>query len=831
MLGVTNQTIQQVNPTTLNLSTNQQSAQLLNGAASSNVSGISSTPYQTTTNSPTSTTNNITSSLLGGTSSSNSSNTGNTSTSNTYNGSSTSTDGTLGLTSSLLGNDSYNNTSENTGQTTSLVSPKNNSISSKTATQSAQQGNSNSFLKLPNTNSSSSGIQFGDTTPSSISNFDASSLGENASIPSSEDLLGTVDTSALNEYGDIGNVVGDYTPNAIDAAIPDSSTLLDTVDTSALDNLGVGAGEGASAASSATVSGLGDILGSVGGIAAPAGAGFLTGSLVGNAVGSPGGGALAGAASGAATGAAIGSILPGAGTAVGAVVGGLAGLVSGIIGGQHPTVGPDGNTSIQGWDSQTNSPKWVTGQDNGGSSSQSQQVAQSGWNDVTQILKNLGGTATGATGIDVGTFKGNFTVGNPGTGYTDSNNPTEKVSGNETANYFKNSNNAEAEFIAQQLNYIGQNGKATGLTQDQLNQLANISYQDVLDGKVPGMTATSPTNSSATQQNNTPSPTDYFAQGAKQYGTPLSTGGLPKDQGGFVEGEGGPTDDKVPARLSNTEFVIPSDVVHRLGNGDPHAGAKVLVALIDSVRGPDADKYDRPKNVEGVETPHMYLGGGLFTATGPSNAEANQEELSVGGQVWNNNNISTPTASTSKALSYASGGMHLNSASQDASYYQKGGMISSGGGGAWPNNNYAHGGEMLPNSDNLHAKMFSQGGMVEDNMENDTMTQPSLVKRHHNTSKHKAGYWAHGIAQDLGTENNAAHMYKKGGLVFDGSKPTRRGIFDQNAYAVGGAVSGANMKNNTGTAISPVGPETTYKNGGLIKRPSPRTPSNINYQP
>ena len=39
-----------------------------------------------------------------------------------------------------------------------------------------------------------------------------------------------------------------------------------------------------------------------------------------------------------------------------------------------------------------------------------------------------------------------------------------------------------------------------------------------------------------------------------------------------------------PARLADSEFVVPADVVSHLGNGSSDAGAKKLYAMMDRVR-------------------------------------------------------------------------------------------------------------------------------------------------------------------------------------------------------------------------------------------------------
>ena len=41
---------------------------------------------------------------------------------------------------------------------------------------------------------------------------------------------------------------------------------------------------------------------------------------------------------------------------------------------------------------------------------------------------------------------------------------------------------------------------------------------------------------------------------------------------------------KQPARLADSEFVVPADVVSHLGNGSSDAGAKKLYQMMDKVR-------------------------------------------------------------------------------------------------------------------------------------------------------------------------------------------------------------------------------------------------------
>lgn len=665
--------------------------------------------------------------------------------------------------------DTTDNATENTGTGTSLNSDKETSLNPTSANSMANGQSSSSLLNPSNIEGTAQKLYglLGNGTTSSSGTSGIVDTGLSSGVDGTgEGLVASVgDDGSASFGGDVVASIGDdgvtslssgVAPEAIGSTVGEAST-------------GVSSGLGSGLASGLETGGVGL-------------AGGLVGSEVGSLAGTPVGGGLSGAASGAATGALIGSVVPGVGTAIGAVVGGLAGLFSGVMSGQKPTVGPDGNTSIQGWNAQTNQPNFVNGQDNGGSSAQANTVATQGWDAVTSILKNLGGAPTGASGVNVGTFKGQYTVGNPGTGYIDKNNNTVNVGNNQTANSFQTGTNAEAEFITQQLNYIGQNGKATGLSQDQLNQLGQISYQDVLAGKIPGMSTSAASSTTPTTN------TDWGAIGAQKN----SAGVAGYDKGGFVEGEGGPRDDKVDAKLSNEEFVWPADVVDRLGGGDgsnsdPEAskrGARTLVALIDHIRGPDASKYGRPKNVEGVETPHFGLGGGMFMNT----------EFSQGGsvgQIDRPTNISSPTGFDSSDMGYGTGGL-IPRPGNNSNNFNRGGVILKG------TMAYADGG-MTPYPNNN----FHDGGLVRDNNENDTQQPRSAFHKHTKFQQRKSsGYDAHGIAQDLGMEGNYGHNYASGGFVIDkDNRPTRRGTF---------------AKDN-------------YKKGGLVKRPAPLTPPNATF--
>jgi hypothetical protein len=64
----------------------------------------------------------------------------------------------------------------------------------------------------------------------------------------------------------------------------------------------------------------------------------------------------------------------------------------------------------------------------------------------------------------------------------------------------------------------------------------------------------------------------------------FSEGGLSSMDNRYVEGEGDGTSDSVAAMLANGEFVIPADVVSKLGNGSNEAGAGVLDQFLVEIR-------------------------------------------------------------------------------------------------------------------------------------------------------------------------------------------------------------------------------------------------------
>jgi hypothetical protein len=64
----------------------------------------------------------------------------------------------------------------------------------------------------------------------------------------------------------------------------------------------------------------------------------------------------------------------------------------------------------------------------------------------------------------------------------------------------------------------------------------------------------------------------------------FSEGGLGSLENRYVQGEGDGTSDSIAAMLANGEFVIPADVVSKLGNGSNEAGASVLDQFLVEIR-------------------------------------------------------------------------------------------------------------------------------------------------------------------------------------------------------------------------------------------------------
>lgn len=99
-----------------------------------------------------------------------------------------------------------------------------------------------------------------------------------------------------------------------------------------------------------------------------------------------------------------------------------------------------------------------------------------------------------------------------------------------------------------------------------------------------------------------------FAEGGAVEHNPqfYSEGGLGTLENRYVKGEGDGTSDEVPAMLANGEFVIPADVVSKLGNGSNDAGANVLDEFLATIRA-HAQKHDPKKLPPDSKGPLAYL--------------------------------------------------------------------------------------------------------------------------------------------------------------------------------------------------------------------------------
>jgi hypothetical protein len=86
----------------------------------------------------------------------------------------------------------------------------------------------------------------------------------------------------------------------------------------------------------------------------------------------------------------------------------------------------------------------------------------------------------------------------------------------------------------------------------------------------------------------------------------FSVGGLESMENTYVKGDGDGTSDSVPAMLANGEFVIPADVVSKLGNGSNDAGAHVLDGFLVSIRE-HAQNHDPKKLPPQSKGPLAYL--------------------------------------------------------------------------------------------------------------------------------------------------------------------------------------------------------------------------------
>lgn len=76
---------------------------------------------------------------------------------------------------------------------------------------------------------------------------------------------------------------------------------------------------------------------------------------------------------------------------------------------------------------------------------------------------------------------------------------------------------------------------------------------------------------------------------------------------GQVHGQGGGQDDAIPAKLSDGEFIMPADVVSKLGDGSSDAGGKRLMGAVHKIRAHTATKNFPPK----ARNPLTYMKKGM----------------------------------------------------------------------------------------------------------------------------------------------------------------------------------------------------------------------------
>jgi hypothetical protein len=91
----------------------------------------------------------------------------------------------------------------------------------------------------------------------------------------------------------------------------------------------------------------------------------------------------------------------------------------------------------------------------------------------------------------------------------------------------------------------------------------------------------------------------------------VGTIGSYSDGGQMLKGPGDGMSDSIPAkigkhqpaRLADSEFVVPADVVSHLGNGSSDAGAKQLYAMMDRVRKARTGNKKQGKEIK----PQKYM--------------------------------------------------------------------------------------------------------------------------------------------------------------------------------------------------------------------------------
>ena len=79
----------------------------------------------------------------------------------------------------------------------------------------------------------------------------------------------------------------------------------------------------------------------------------------------------------------------------------------------------------------------------------------------------------------------------------------------------------------------------------------------------------------------------------------------------YVEGPGSGRDDKIPAPLSDGEYVIDAETLALLGDGSTKEGAKRMDAFRANIRKHKGRALSRGRISPNAKSPDKYMGGGL----------------------------------------------------------------------------------------------------------------------------------------------------------------------------------------------------------------------------
>jgi len=91
---------------------------------------------------------------------------------------------------------------------------------------------------------------------------------------------------------------------------------------------------------------------------------------------------------------------------------------------------------------------------------------------------------------------------------------------------------------------------------------------------------------------------------------PFAKGGLAMG-GRYYEGEGSGRDDKIPALLSDGEYVIDAETLALLGDGSPKEGARRMDQFRAKIRKHKGSALSRGRISPNAKSPDKYMGGGL----------------------------------------------------------------------------------------------------------------------------------------------------------------------------------------------------------------------------